>query len=125
MTGTTDLPRNLPEVAGRKWIRACGVDQLPEDEGLPLATIPATAVFAAEGAFFCIDDTCTHDKFSLAEGWLEGCVVECTAHMAKFDLRTGKNLTPPATEPVAVHPVSRAGDDLYVALPSSYLVKEN
>lgn len=124
MTDETLAP-DLPEVDGRKWIRACAVDEIQEDEGLRLATIPITSVFAGEGEYFCIDDTCTHETYSLADGWVEGCVVECTLHMAKFDLRTGAALTLPASTPVAVHPTAQVGDDLFVALPSAYLVKEN
>ncbi|MDT7749812.1 MAG: hypothetical protein QOD96_3474, partial [Pseudonocardiales bacterium] len=24
---------------------------------------------------FCLDDTCTHETYSLADGWVENCVV--------------------------------------------------
>lgn len=118
------LLQTLPELPDRKWVRACAVDDLPEDEGFKLTTVPPTSVFAAEGEVFCIDDTCTHETFSLADGWVEGCVVECTLHMAKFSLRTGEVVSPPATTPVATHPVSRVDGVVFVALPSNYLVKE-
>ncbi|KIQ18469.1 hypothetical protein RU01_07800 [Rhodococcus sp. MEB064] len=99
--------------------------EIPEDEGLRLTTVPPVSVFAADGEFFCVDDTCTHETYSLAEGWVENCVVECSLHLAKFSLRTGEVLSAPASAPVAVHPVSVIGDDIFVALPNSYLVKEN
>ncbi|MFJ4633823.1 bifunctional 3-phenylpropionate/cinnamic acid dioxygenase ferredoxin subunit [Streptomyces sp. NPDC088847] len=118
------LPPVLPQLSGRKWVRACAIDELPEDEGLKLATVPKTSVFAAEDELFCIDDTCTHETFSLADGWVEGCVVECTLHMAKFSLRTGEVVSPPATRPVAVHPVECVDSVVFVAFPLSYLVKE-
>ncbi|MEW2397228.1 bifunctional 3-phenylpropionate/cinnamic acid dioxygenase ferredoxin subunit [Streptomyces sp. NPDC046862] len=118
------LPPTLTELPDRKWTRACAVAELPEDEGLKLATVPVTSVFAAEGEVFCIDDTCTHETFSLADGWVEGCAVECSLHMAKFDLRTGKALSPPAYRPVATHPVSCVDGVVFVALPADYLVKE-
>lgn len=118
------LPAALTELPDRRWILACAVDELPEDEGLRLATVPVTSVFAAEGDVFCIDDTCTHETYSLAEGWVEGCVVECTLHMARFDLRTGDAVSPPATRPVATHPVACVDGAVFVALPSNYLVKE-
>jgi 3-phenylpropionate/trans-cinnamate dioxygenase ferredoxin subunit len=115
----------FPALAGRSWHRACNVAAIPEDEGHVLSTVPKTSVFAVDAEYFCIDDTCTHETYSLAEGWLEGCVVECTLHMAKFDLRTGAVVSPPAQVPVAVHPVVRVGDELYVALPEQYLVKSD
>lgn len=128
MTLSTDIPsetlRELPVHRDRKWIRAAAVDDLPEDEGLTLATLPKVAVFASEGQFFCTDDTCTHEDYSLADGWVEDGIVECTLHMAKFSLRTGNVLCPPATIPVAVHPTAVISDELFVALPTAYLVKE-
>ncbi|QZY44917.1 non-heme iron oxygenase ferredoxin subunit [Mycolicibacterium austroafricanum] len=112
----------LPTVAGREWIRACATGELPDDGGHQIDTTPPVSVFAVAGEFFCIDDTCTHEMYSLADGWIEEkeCVIECSLHMAKFCLRTGAALTPPASAPVAVHPVARVEDTLYVALPPSY-----
>ncbi|MEY4348558.1 MAG: hypothetical protein RIS43_977 [Actinomycetota bacterium] len=58
----------------------------------------------AEG-FFAIEDTCTHAEVSLSEGELSDCAIECWMHGAKFDLRTGEALTPPATVPVKTFPI--------------------
>lgn len=119
----TETAPDLAPVEGRTWRRACSADQVPDDEGLVLATVPKTALFVVDDEFFCIDDTCTHEDYSLAEGWVEGCQVECSLHMAKFDLRTGA-ATPPASVPVAVHPATTVEGDVYVALPNSYFTKE-
>jgi 3-phenylpropionate/trans-cinnamate dioxygenase ferredoxin subunit len=58
------------------------------------------AVFNIHGTFYAIADTCTHDGGELAGGALEGDVVICPRHGARFCLRTGAALTPPAYEPV-------------------------
>ena len=58
-----------------------------------------------EGELFAIDDTCTHQDASLADGWVEGCEVECPLHASKFNLRTGGVDAPPAKLPVRVHEV--------------------
>ena len=58
------------------------------------------AVFNVDGEFFAIDDVCTHDGGGLAGGALEDHQVICPRHGARFCLRTGKALTPPAYEPV-------------------------
>ena len=52
-------------------------------------SVAAIAVFNVDGELFAIDDTCTHQDASLADGWLEGCEVECPLHASRFDLRTG------------------------------------
>ena len=40
-----------------------------------------------------------------SEGEVDGCEIECWLHGSRFDLRTGRPLSLPATEPVPVHPV--------------------
>ncbi len=61
------------------------------------------AVFNVEGRFYAIDDICTHDGGELAGGAIEGDVVICPRHGARFCLRTGTALTPPAYEPVRTY----------------------
>ena len=61
------------------------------------------AVFNVDGNFYAIDDLCTHDGGELAGGAVEGDVVICPRHGARFCLRTGAALTPPAYEPVRTY----------------------
>lgn len=61
------------------------------------------AVFNIDGQFLAIEDTCTHDGGELAGGCVEGDVVVCPRHGARFSLRTGAALTPPAYEPVKTY----------------------
>ena len=64
------------------------------------------AVANADGRYFAIGDTCTHEQCSLAaEGTLEGTVVTCGCHGAQFDVTTGAVLAPPAPEPVKAYPL--------------------
>ncbi|MBI81981.1 MAG: biphenyl 2,3-dioxygenase [Planctomycetaceae bacterium] len=73
-------------------------------------------LFQVDGDFYCLDDVCTHDGDLLGEGKLHGYELACPRHGAKFDIRTGRALTMPATEPTAVHEVKVEGDDLYVRI---------
>jgi nitrite reductase/ring-hydroxylating ferredoxin subunit len=43
-----------------------------------------------DGNYYACDDTCTHSGASLADGTLEGNVITCGWHGAKFDCRSGK-----------------------------------
>ena len=73
------------------------------------------AVANANGRFFAIDDTCTHEQCSLAaEGTLDGTVVTCGCHGAQFDVTTGAVLAPPAPEPVKTYPLHVDRDHLVV-----------
>ena len=65
------------------------------------------AVANADGRYFAIGDTCTHEQCSLAaEGTLEGTVVTCGCHGAQFDVTTGAVLAPPAPEAVKAYRLS-------------------
>ncbi|MEV6654628.1 bifunctional 3-phenylpropionate/cinnamic acid dioxygenase ferredoxin subunit [Streptomyces sp. NPDC051219] len=86
-------------------IPVCHVDDLPPGEAVRLLTTPPIAVFNADGELFAVDDTCTHQDASLADGWLEGCFVECPLHAAQFDLRTGEAVCLPARRAVRTHRV--------------------
>ncbi len=43
-----------------------------------------------DGHFYAMDDTCTHAGASLSEGTLEGPILTCGWHGAKFDCKTAK-----------------------------------
>ena len=81
----------------------------------------AVAVVLAEGEVFGIDDICSHGQVSLSEGEVEGCALECWLHGSQFDLRTGKPLSLPATDPVPVYPVKTEDGRVFVATRSSDL----
>jgi 3-phenylpropionate/trans-cinnamate dioxygenase ferredoxin subunit len=75
------------------------------------------AVFNVDGVYHAIEDVCTHDGGPLAEGTLEGHVVECPRHGARFDVRTGAVLCFPATAPVPTYRVRVVGDDVQLERP--------
>lgn len=89
------------------WTAVCAVEDVPEDEGRRVELEGRVlAVFRVEDEFFVTDDVCTHGESSLSEGYVESdCAVECISHMARFSLRTGEVLAPPATVPIKVYPV--------------------
>ena len=66
------------------------------------------------GAFFAIDNLCTHDGGPLGEGTLAGDQVECPRHGARFDVRTGAVRALPAVRPVRTYPVRLDGDEVSV-----------
>ena len=47
------------------------------------------AVYNIEGQFYVTDDECTDAAASLADGMLEGDVIECCVHFGAFDVKTG------------------------------------
>ena len=87
-------------------IPVCSTAELPPGEATTVKADVAIAVFNVDGEFLAVDDTCTHQDASLADGWLDGCAVECPLHASCFDLRTGKPSGPPVKTPVRTHRVS-------------------
>jgi 3-phenylpropionate/trans-cinnamate dioxygenase ferredoxin component len=65
---------------------------------------------------FALRDECSHAELSLSEGEVTGKGLECWLHGSCFDLRTGMPSAPPATEPVAVYPVTIIEGQVYVDL---------
>jgi len=74
------------------------------------------ALFNINGDFFAIDNMCTHEEASLAEGEISGHEVTCPLHGAKFDIWTGEVLGPPAYDDVACYAVRVVGTDIEVDL---------
>ena len=66
--------------------------------------------------YYCIDDICTHDGGTLSDGPHEGCEIACPRHGARFDLRTGKALSMPATQDTASHQVKVENGSIMIRL---------
>lgn len=47
------------------------------------------------GSFYAIGNKCTHAGTDLSRGTLQGNVVECPKHHARYDVTTGKVVSPP------------------------------
>jgi 3-phenylpropionate/trans-cinnamate dioxygenase ferredoxin subunit len=67
---------------------------------------------------FAVDDTCSHEEYSLSEGevWVDEREIECPQHGSTFDLQTGEPRSLPATRPVAVYPVRLESGEVLVEL---------
>jgi len=94
---TSDIPAGRVKVVvvGDKRIALCNVD----------------------GQFFAIDDLCTHDGGPLDQGELQGDVIECPRHGARFNVRTGKVLALPAVKALNAYPLKVEGSEIRVTLP--------
>jgi 3-phenylpropionate/trans-cinnamate dioxygenase ferredoxin subunit len=95
--------------------KVCTTSEVPTDDALGVTVGPLDLAIAREGdEFFAVQDLCSHAAVPLSEGEVTDCSVECWLHGSRFDLRTGKPIGPPATEPVATFAVEVRGDDVYV-----------
>jgi nitrite reductase/ring-hydroxylating ferredoxin subunit len=99
------------------WTRAAERSDLAAGEVLGVEVGGRSiALYAADDGIFATDNICTHAYACLSDGWLDGEVIECPLHAARFDIRTGKVLDPPATEDLKTYQVRVVGDEIQVRL---------
>ncbi len=88
------------------WIDvAAAGDIAPGDYEIAETDEHVVAVFNVDGELYAIEDVCTHDGEELTGGPVEGDQIICPRHGARFCLRSGKALTPPAYEDLPTYPV--------------------
>ena len=99
-------------------VRLCGTDDVPLNEVKRFeVNDKRIALYHLPLGFFATDDTCSHEEYSLSEGFVDDGTVECPEHGAVFDIETGKALTLPATQPVKVYRVVVNGDEVFLEDP--------
>ncbi len=88
------------------WIDVAPATDVPEGEHRVYEVRGRfIAVYQVAGTLYAIEDLCTHDGNPLSDGPVEGLEVICPRHGARFCLRTGVALSPPAYEPVTTFAV--------------------
>ena len=74
-------------------------------------------LYKLEGEFYALHDICTHEYACLSDGWVEGDTIECPLHQARFKIRTGEVVEPPAPDDVRAYAVRIEGEDVFVQVP--------
>ncbi len=102
-----------------QFVRACAFNDVadPGTLAVELNGIPLVIVRSG-GGFYALDEFCTHEDVSLADGEVYDQTVECWLHGSCFDVCTGKPTGPPATKPLTTYPVRIDGDNVLVGLPA-------
>lgn len=88
------------------WIEVAAADEIPPGACRTMEVDGKwVAVFNLGGEFYAIEDVCTHDGGDLASGEIDGDAIVCPRHGARFCIKTGEVLSPPAYEDVPTYPV--------------------
>lgn len=101
-------------------IRVASLDDIAVGEGIQIdKAVTGTSDHIAilrddDGQVYALDDTCTHETASLADGWVEDGFVECPMHSSKFCLRNGEVSGLPATRDACPHRVEVRDGDVYL-----------
>lgn len=84
-----------------EYVKVATLDELPAGTAKAISVDGRRiAVFNVGGTIYAIDDTCTHEEASLAEGAVSGEIVACPKHGSRFNLQTGRVHSLPAVIPV-------------------------
>ena len=99
------------------WIDALAADELPVDDVWPVTVAGREVALCTVGdAVYAIDNLCTHGHARLCDGFLEGHALECPLHQGQFDVRDGRPLGAPVTEPLRSYPVKIEGGRVFVQI---------
>jgi 3-phenylpropionate/trans-cinnamate dioxygenase ferredoxin subunit len=73
-----------------EFVKAVDVAELPANKMITVVVDGKEVLLAnVDGSYYAIANKCTHFGGSLAQGVLEGSVVTCPRHGARFDVKTG------------------------------------
>ena len=100
------------------WHTLAKLSDIPSDAALETgAAGQALALYRVQGEVFCTSNLCTHSDAFLSDGYLEGYEIECPLHGARFDIRNGRAMCPPAGSDVACYAVKVEQGEVMVELP--------
>jgi 3-phenylpropionate/trans-cinnamate dioxygenase ferredoxin subunit len=85
--------------------RALGLDELTPGtaRAVEVGGEPICLVRLDEQTVKAVHDTCSHQQYSLAGGWVDDNTIECNLHGSSFDLDTGQPQSLPAVKPIPVY----------------------
>lgn len=102
------------------WTVLCATAEvLPGETHVAWFGDVALVVVNHDGQFYALEDRCTHEDFELSAGPFDPATgqIECVLHGARFDVRSGEALCPPAYEPVRSYPLKVEDGTVYVREP--------
>lgn len=89
-----------------------------EIDGIPIA------LYRLPDGIFATHNICTHQRASLADGYIEKDCIECPLHQGRFEIRTGRAVDGPVEIDLQVFPVKVDGEEVYVLVESVQEVEE-
>ena len=68
----------------------------------------------ADGAYYAVDEMCSHEDYSLYLGCIQDGKIKCSLHGSYFDLKTGAPTVEPACDPIGVYPVKIENGQIWI-----------
>jgi len=97
------------------WIKVATLEECPPGSLRPVMVGADPVVLAnVDGTIHAVRDRCTHEEFPLSDGDLEGNILVCPYHGARYDVATGAPRGLPAVKPVKSYTVELREDGIYI-----------
>jgi 3-phenylpropionate/trans-cinnamate dioxygenase ferredoxin subunit len=97
------------------WIKVATLEECPPGSLRPAMAGSDPVVLAnVDGTVYAVRDRCSHEEFPLSDGELEGSILVCSYHGARFDVASGAPRGLPAVKPVKSYPVEIREDGIYI-----------
>ena len=115
--GTIESAGSMETIGARgAFVRVARVKEIAPGELLRVEVAGRLICLAnVDGAIYAVDDDCTHISGPLDQGELEGCVLTCPLHLARFDVCSGRVLRGPARDDLPTFAVRVRGGEVFVA----------
>ncbi|HSY07591.1 MAG TPA: non-heme iron oxygenase ferredoxin subunit [Steroidobacteraceae bacterium] len=102
-----------------QWVDVGAAQEVTDTHSLSVELDEVALIVARCGAdLYAVENRCTHDGESLAGAAIEACEIICPRHGARFCLKSGAALTPPAYEPLRTFKVRVAAGRILLQLPT-------
>lgn len=102
-----------------KYIKIADAGVVPKN-GMKLVKVDALEVLLinVDGNFYAFDNQCPHMRYPLFFGKLEGQILACGFHYAKFDIKSGKPLNKVTEKSLRKIRIKKFGSILMIDLAS-------
>jgi 3-phenylpropionate/trans-cinnamate dioxygenase ferredoxin subunit len=100
------------------WQRVARLDDLEPGTAIEVLVEgePICLVRRPDGEVRAVHNVCSHQQWSLHDGWVGDNDIECTLHGSAFDLDTGRPCSLPAVKPIPAYACKVADDEVLVDL---------
>ena len=97
------------------WRKVATLEECPPGSLRPVMVGSDPVVLAnVDGTLYAVRDRCSHEEYPLSDGDLEGSILVCPFHGARFDVTSGAARGLPAVRPVKSYPVEIREDGIYI-----------
>jgi nitrite reductase/ring-hydroxylating ferredoxin subunit len=107
----------LSKAGPMTWVQLARLDDFAERDVIGVTHADRkVAIYKLDDAFYATTDVCPHQSGRLSDGEVVEGYIECPAHYALFDIRTGKSGGGVTTADLKTYGVKVEGADIFVEL---------